>query len=372
MRTQCTNPHRSLVKAVCRFGYSATAALFCAEHPPEIPPQNPPDVPGPIMATPKKTEQGTWRVQIDVRGVRESFTGKTRREAADWQARRRTELLAVLTGKAGTVKTLQEALRKYADEVSPTKRGEKKEVIRLKAFERQLPINRVLSDLTVQDLIGWRDTRLALNSRGSVLRDMTLLGSVLEHARREWRWIDTNPMRDVKRPANPDHRQRVISGPEIRGVLRALGYRWPVRSVSGAVAGAFLLALATGMRAGEICGLKWADVKADYVQLHLTKNGTARDVPLSAVAKRIIAQMAGWDDVQVFGIKTATLDALFRKARDKAGLSGFTFHDSRRNAATRISRLVDPLMLCRIFGWANPKMCMTYYAPSASAVARRL
>ena len=51
---------------------------------------------------------------------------------------------------------------------------------------------------------------------------MTLLGSVLEVARREWQWIPTNPMRDVKRPANPDHRERIISGLEVRQMLRAL------------------------------------------------------------------------------------------------------------------------------------------------------
>jgi integrase len=74
----------------------------------------------------------------------------------------------------------------------------------------------------------------------------------------------------------------------------------------------------------------------------------------------------------VFGVSSQTLDALFRRARDRAGLAGFTFHDARRNAATRISKLVDPLMLCRIFGWRNPKMAMTYYAPSASEMAQYL
>ena len=104
----------------------------------------------------------------------------------------------------------------------------------------------------------------------------------------------------------------------------------------------------------------------------MTKNGSARDVPLSPVARRLIAQMRGWDDVSVFGLQSQTLDALFRRARDRAGLAGFTFHDARRTAATRISKRVDVLMLCRIFGWKNPKMSMVYYAPTASQIAGRL
>ena len=322
------------------------------------------------MAKPTKTAQGTWRVQFMVRGIRDGGTFATRREADEYKARKTTQILAQADGRAGSVKTLRDALRRYAEEVSPTKRGERLEIVRLSAFERQaLPVNRTLDKLTTADLVAWRDSRLSVNARGSVLRDMTLLGSVLETARREWQWIEKNPIRDVKRPANADHRKRIITGPEIRKMLRSLGYGWPVRSVSQAVAAAFLMALSTGMRAGEICGLEWPDVHGDYVHLSLTKNGSARDVPLSPVGRKIIERMRGWDSVSVFGVKSQTLDALFRRARDRAGLAGFTFHDSRRNAATRLSKRVDPLMLCRIFGWRRTDQALTYYSKTASQIA---
>lgn len=329
------------------------------------------------MATAKKTRAGSWGIQIEVRGVRESGTFPTRREADAWAARRKTEILAVATGNAGAVKTLRDALRRYAEEVSPTKRGESKEVIRLSAFERQaLPLDRKLSQLTTADLALWRDSRLAVNARGSVLRDMTLLGSVLEVARREWQWLQVNPMRDVKRPANPDHREVVIQPWQVRRMLRTMGYtpRGPVRSVGQAVAMAFLMALSTGMRAGEIAGLTWDRVRGDYVRLLQTKNGSARDVPLSSVGRRIVARMQGFDDVLVFGISSQSLDALFRKYRNRAGLAGFTFHDTRHTAATRLamSHKVRELELCRIMGWKNPKQAMTYFNPTASQLAARL
>lgn len=82
--------------------------------------------------------------------------------------------------------------------------------------------------------------------------------------------------------------------------------------------------------------------------------------------------MRGWDDEMVFGVKAGTLDALFRKYRARAEMEGFTWHDTRHTAATMISRKVDVLTLCKIFGWADPKMAMVYFNMPASEMAKQL
>jgi len=73
-------------------------------------------------------------------------------------------------------------------------------------------------------------------------------------------------------------------------------------------------------------------------------------------------------------MSSQTLDAMFRKYRKRAGLEGFTFHDSRHTAATRMamSRRVDALQLCAIFGWRNPRQAMAYFNPTASQLAAAL
>lgn len=327
------------------------------------------------MATPIKTDAGTWRIQIEVKGTRDSNTLPTRREIIEWAAKRSTELLAMAGGKGGTVKTLGDAFKRYAEEVSPTHRGERWEIVRLAAYakpESKLPVKKKLSDVTTADLADWRDARLKKVSRGSVLRDMGLVGAVLEQARLEWQWISVNPIDNVRRPANPDHREVLITGPQIRRMLRALGYTREVRGVMQAVAMCFLMALLTGMRAGELCGLTWANVRADHVRLPMTKNGKPRNVPLSKTAVQVLELMRGFDDVLVFGLKSQSLDALFRKARGRAGLEGFTFHDSRHTAATRIAPTLDILALCKMFGWSNPKMAMVYYNEKPGKIAARL
>jgi integrase len=339
------------------------------------------------MAKAKKTDQGTWRVQLEIGGVRDSGTFATKREADEWNARRTLELKSDGKAGPGARKTMRDMLRQYGEQVTPSKRGNAKELIRLNAFENPekhlLPLHAKVRDVTSEQMGKWRDARLKLNARGTVLRDIGLLSAVFEHARTEWKWIAVNPMRDIRKPDNPDHRERLITGTEVRRMLRQLGYGEPVRSVSNAVAHAFLLALSTGMRAGEISGLTWDRTRADHVILlnrtqaeeegdTSTKRGKGRPVPLSPVAQRLVARMKGWDAELVFGVQPQTLDTLFRRARDRQKMSGFTFHDSRHTACTRLARKVDVLDLCKIMGWVKTTQALVYYNPKASDIAKRL
>ena len=331
------------------------------------------------MATPKKNALGRWHIQIEVAGVRESGTFDTKREADAWAQRRATELRESKHAAPGSSKTLRDALRTYASKVSPTKRGELWELKRLTAFEgpdhAPLPVAKHLTDITTADLVLWRDARLKTVERGTVLREITLLGHVFEIARREWQWIPANPMRDVTRPAAPDHREVVITGVQTRRMLRQLGWLGagkPVRSMSEAVAACMLAALLTGMRAGELCALTWSDLHADHARLHTSKTGKGRDVPLTATAHKLLRSMLGFDSVLIFGIKTQTLDALFRRARDRAGLAGFTFHDTRHTAATRLAQRLHVLDLCRVFGWEKTTRALTYYQPRVGDLAKRM
>lgn len=330
------------------------------------------------MATPQKTPQGTWRIQIEVRGTRESGTFPTKREAEAWRDARSAELRAMASGRGGTVKTLDDALEKYALEVVPDKRGWSKETVRIKAFRtsqahKALPLKRRLADITPTDLNTWRDARLKMNARGTVLRDMTLLSAVFERCK-EWGWAQSNPLDEVRRPAEPDHRERVITQAEIDAMVAQLGLtEGPIRTVSQAVAVCFLVALESGMRAGELCGLTWERVRGTYVQLTAaTKSGKPREVALTPTAQALIARMKGWDEVLVFGLQSQSLDALFRKARGRAKLEGFTFHDGRHTAATRLAPKLHVLDLCKMFGWTNPKMAMRYYNATAADIAARL
>lgn len=326
------------------------------------------------MASILKTKNG-WRGFVYISGKRVTFSARTKREVDAWASAKEAELRSLGKLSPSDRHTLRDVLVTYRDEVSPTKRGRRWEEIRIEAFLRSeiLPIDSPLSELDPALLGRWRDDRLQQVGAGSVLREIGLLSSALEHARREWQWIESNPMLDIRKPRSPDHRSVIITRQQIRAMLEALGYSWgrPVRSVSHAVAMTFLVALRTGMRAGELCSLTWANVHDDYCRLPVTKT-IPRDVPIEPKVKRLLDKMRGWDDVLVFGLAAPSLDALFRKARGRAGLDGFTFHDSRHTAATWMALRLDVLTLCKMFGWSNPKMAMVYYNPTASDIAKRL
>lgn len=335
------------------------------------------------MASITKHKSG-YRAQVYVAGVRDSAIRRTKREAEVWASARETALRREGQGLPGDRISLGETLSRYADEVSPTKRGERWERIRINRFlqDDRLPCDEPVGCLSTPRLGEWRDARLQEVSAGSVLRELGLLSSVLETARRDWHYIEKNPAADLRKPRSPAHRSTVISRAQVRAMLVEMGYSpgRPVRSMTQAVAVCFLVALRTGMRAGELCGLKWADVRDGYCVLPVTKT-VPRDVPLTAKAMVLVERMRGWDDVLVFGIKKQTLDALFRKYRTRAGLSGFTFHDSRHTAATWIAgRLRSNNVpaqqavfdLCKMFGWSNVNQALVYYNPSAADIAKRI
>jgi integrase len=176
-------------------------------------------------------------------------------------------------------------------------------------------------------------------------------------------------------PPKPRSRSRRISDKEIRIVLDWLGFvdGAGVETAYDEVAVAFLIALETAMRASEIVTLTWDQVflSQSYVHLSDTKNGDERDVPLSSRAVELFGLLPDNRD-QCFSINAATLSTLFRRARVESGLSGFTFHDSRREALTRLSRKVNVLQLAKMVGHRNPKSLMIYYQESASEIAKLL
>lgn len=328
------------------------------------------------MAHIYKLDSGRWRAQIALRGRRKSLSFATKTAASAWAAR---EEAAILDGTASLwpLKTLADAIDRYEREVTPGKGAQKYERVVFGIVRRDHAdlCGKVLHQITPDDLAAWRDARAAAVSGSTVVRESHLLRNVWTVAARQWRWTpEPSPWRHLTLPAANPPRERINGWREIRVMLRRLNYftgRAPASKMEE-VAYAWLIALRTAMRAGEVLSItpQTADLGARVVTLHRHKTahitGRARRVPITRQAARLIHLCPQ------FTVSSASLDALFRKARVMCGLEGFTFHDSRATALTLLSRRVDILTLSKISGHRNIKQLQVYYRESEAQIAARL
>ena len=319
------------------------------------------------MATFRKMDKG-WRAEVARKGVRRSKVLPTKAEAKDWAARQ--EYLILNADAIHSAVPFGDVLDRYAREVSQGKRGGRWEMLRIERFRKEPFAAMPISELRPADFAAWRDLRLREVAPGTVRREMGLLSAALHVARKEWGLLRESPMTDVRKPSEPPPRDRRPTACELERLALSAGD--DLEHDTARAYHAFLFAIETAMRAGEIVGLEWARVDLDrrVCKLLRTKNGTAREVPLSSEAVRLLRALPHSDPV--FGLTSRKLDALWRKLRDRAGVEGLRFHDARHESITRLSRKLDVLALARMVGHRDLKMLQAYYNESAADLAKRL
>lgn len=311
-----------------------------------------------------REHKGKWRAEVEKLGVRKSAVWDTKAQAQDWAKKVEAEIKA---GAISTDKTFAQAVDRYMEEVSPTKRGARWEELRGLKFKGHF--DKPLKAVTASDIAAWRDARLRLVSPSTVVRESHLLRSIFEVAIREWGWLEKNPMGTVKMPKHEPPRYQVWGWREIRRVVRYLGYvtgQQP-KNKSQETALAFLISLRTAMRAGEVLQVNPASLSGRVVTLTDTKTEKRAQVPLTKQGLRLCSQCPG------FTVSSGTLDALFRKARDATLVGDLRFHDARATALTHMARKMDVMTLARISRHRDLKILLnTYYRESADSIAARI
>jgi integrase len=108
-----------------------------------------------------------------------------------------------------------------------------------------------------------------------------------------------------------------------------------------------VLALATGMRHGELMGLVWKDVnlKDGFLILHETKNGERRRVPLSGLALELLREHSKVRRLDTPLLFPSNVDAQrpidlrhsFTNALKAAEINDFHWHDLRHCTASYLA-----------------------------------
>ena len=302
-----------------------------------------------------------------LKGVRLSGTFTTKAAALAWESEKRS----TITAPVGSGKTCGDAFIKYADEVSPTKRGERWELLRLASFGKSKLAQVAIRDVKTADVAAWRDERLKSVAGSTVNRELNLLSNVFTVARKEWGWLTDSPTKDVRRPLDPPSRDRRITSDEIKMICHVLGFDDVVTTKNQAVAVAFLFAIETAMREGEIAKLRPEFIKDAVAHLpaEICKSGHKRDVPLSKEALRLLSLLP---KDTLFGLTADSIDVNFRNARDKTPIKDLHFHDTRHEAITRLAKKLHVLELARMTGHRDINQLQGYFNQSATDTVHKL
>ena len=171
--------------------------------------------------------------------------------------------------------------------------------------------------------------------------------------------LSANPVDRVKMPPSSPARNRRLEDGEFEQLEEAAKqtknpHIWPI----------IVFAIETGMRRGEILGLRWEDVDLDrrIAFLPLTKNGSSREVPLSTKAVQVLAAQRQSNDTPApFPVTPNSFRLAWDRLRSRAGLSDLRFHDLRHEAISRFFelRLTIPEVAV-ISGHKDPRMLLRY------------
>jgi integrase len=296
---------------------------------------------------------------------------------------------------------LASAIERYIAEVSSKKKGHRSEqsIARIWLGTRlaSRPVDRIQS----VDLAALRDEWLKTKASATVVRRLAFLSHVYTVLRKDWGHATlANPAQLVRRPSVADARERrLFEHIRLRGISQAECPRdeltWIIRHTRSPVLPTIAsLAVETAIRRGEICSLQrqHVDLLRGVAKLFDTKNGTAREVPLSPVAKDALRRFLEGKPLRgrIFKTSPGAVTRAFIRARKRAraayeGLCkkhgrqalpmyfhDLRFHDLRHEATSRLSTVFQLADMAKVSGHSDTRMLLRYYHPRGWELARKL
>jgi integrase len=301
----------------------------------------------------RKTKDGKdhYRVQIRLLSAKKapiSATFERKTDAQRWAQQTEVEIREGRYFKTAEAKkhTVAELVDRYLESIIPLKPKNARACIAQLLWWKSRIGCYLLSELTPSLIVEQRDfllrgitKRAKLRSPATVVRYLAALSHALSIAVKEWGWLEDSPMRKVTKPKESRGRVRFLNDEERAALLQACRessnpFLYPV----------IVTALSTGMRQGEIMGLRWEDIDIfkGRIILHKTKNGERRMVPLRGLAQQLLQRhfdAQKCDIGLVFPSKEnpqKPMDLRFpwKQAIKKAGIENFVFHDCRHCCAS--------------------------------------
>jgi integrase len=311
-----------------------------------------------------KRKDGRWCAQATVEGHRLTHSARTRRECASWleQIRGNTERAPHPPADPSTLGGfLEEWLARARPFLRPKTWGQYSQVVH-QHISPYLGSNDLgeVGPGDIQELYG------RLLSQGRSLFTLRITHAVLHRALRQavrWGVLDRNPCDGVDKPKPHRREMKTLTAGQVRRLLEAVeGTQFEAL---------YYLAVTTGLRQGELLGLKWSDVdwsvpclKVQRQLQRITGQGLLFAEPKTTAGRRVVAlgpaaveklrqhlerqpgereesrKSRRQDSDLIFPSSRGTpmgprnLLRHFKIALKKAGLPEIRFHDLRHTAAS--------------------------------------
>jgi len=202
----------------------------------------------------------------------------------------------------------------------------------------------------------YKNARVKEVSVATLNRELACLKHMFSKAI-EWQLYTSNPVKAVKLFKEHNQRLRYLTVGEVHRLIGEL----PVH-----LKPVVQCALHTGMRRGEILGLKWDDIdlKQRLIFVRNSKNGEGREIPLAVELLRELRSLSKTGEY-VFSLdghsRIQSIRTGFENARKRARISDFTFHDLRHTFASHLVMSgVDLLTVKELLGHKSINMTLRY------------
>ena len=327
------------------------------------------------MKLPKPIQRGSsWRITVTFENKRYSATRDTAKECEHWAS---IKLLELKTGKADLEQGVKPAYPfrqlcdKYYQEHGRHMRSARTIMFKIKNLDRIAPniADKSIYDFKPNDIAMWRNNRKKAVKVATLRNEHAIYSAIFTYAMKELFLIESNVWHTVTMPSKEKSRNQRITLEQQEMLLKSLDWSGATRPEKSNhyVAWAFLFALETAMRQGEILAMRRADLRDGFVHLPMTKNGESRNVPLSKEAKRLLSLLPV-DSDELVPIDKVVCCASWVRAKKRVNLPEINFHDSRHEAITRMVKVrkLPVEVLAKITGHKTIGILInTYYNPDA-------
>lgn len=223
-----------------------------------------------------------------------------------------------------------------------------------------------LNDITALQIEKYRARRLESGaSKSTVNRELALMKRMFNLAI-DWGFTLENPVRKVRFFSEKDNlKERILTREEEPRLLSLC---------KGHLKAVVLIALNTGMRLGEILGLRWSqvDLGRGQIRIERTKSGLDRLVPINSVLQGVFSGLRGENGQSGFvffnpstGKPLTRVRKSFTTACRKAKICGLRFHDLRHTFASRLVEAgIDLITIKELLGHSSVTITERYTHPN--------